>query len=166
MFDQVNGLPLHPLAIHAAVVLVPLAGPLAVLFVIPRTRRWARVAMPLVAVGAFVSVWVSVQTGESLEENLESRGLLVDGSPQKALVETHSERAETLLVMMAVFAAVAVLAALLARNAERFHGALAIVVSVVLLVAAGAVAFQTYRVGDAGAKAVWNPDGTQDYSGG
>ncbi len=35
MFDEINGLPTHALALHAAVVLVPLAAALGVLFAIP-----------------------------------------------------------------------------------------------------------------------------------
>ncbi|MBA2717478.1 MAG: hypothetical protein H0U51_10575, partial [Propionibacteriales bacterium] len=37
------------------------------------------------------------------------------------------------------------------------------VVSVLLVIAAAGVAFQTYRVGDVGARAVWNPTGEVDY---
>ena len=43
-------------------------------------------------------------------------------------------------------------------------GALTLVFAVLLVVGAVAVAGQTYRVGDAGSEAVWNPDGNADYS--
>ena len=38
MFDEFNGLPLHPLAVHAVVALIPLSALLGVLFAVPRTR--------------------------------------------------------------------------------------------------------------------------------
>ena len=58
--DTVNGLPLHPLTVHATVVLVPLLALLGVLFVIPRIREWARWPLGLVAVAAAASTYVSI----------------------------------------------------------------------------------------------------------
>ena len=43
---EFHGLPVHALAVHAAVVFVPLAALLAILFVVPRTRAWAALPMP------------------------------------------------------------------------------------------------------------------------
>lgn len=67
VFDTVLGLPVHPLAIHAAVVLVPLAacGVLALAFV-PRWReRYA--ALTLLGLGlAAASAFVAKESGEAL----------------------------------------------------------------------------------------------------
>ena len=49
--QEFHGLPVHPLAVHAPVVLIPLALLLVVLFVIPRTRAWAAIPMVVVSVG-------------------------------------------------------------------------------------------------------------------
>jgi uncharacterized membrane protein YphA (DoxX/SURF4 family) len=162
MFSEIGGLPLHPLAVHAAVVAIPLSALLAVLFVIPRTHRWARLPLALVSVGALISVFVSRQSGQALEDNLLKKGALA--GPAKDWIDIHYERAYDLWLMMIAFTIIAVIAYVLSRNAERYKGPLAIVVSVLLIVGAGAIAFQVYRVGDAGSKAVWNPDGNQDYS--
>jgi glucan phosphoethanolaminetransferase (alkaline phosphatase superfamily) len=166
MFGEIGDLPVHALAVHAAVVAVPLAALMAVLFVIPRTHKWAQLPLALVSVGALVAVYVARQSGQHLENNLLDRGILTQGSPAKDLVDTHYERAKWLWYIMIAFTIIAVVAYVLSRNAERYRGVVSAVMSVLLIVGAGAVAFQVYRVGDAGAKAVWNPDGTQDYSSG
>jgi glucan phosphoethanolaminetransferase (alkaline phosphatase superfamily) len=164
MFGEIGDLPVHALAVHATVVAVPLAALLAVLFVIPRTHHWARLPLAIVSVGALISIYVARQSGQHLENNLLDRGVLTQGSPAKDLVDTHYERAKWLWYIFIAFTVIAIVAYALSRNAERYHGVLAAAMSVLLIVGAGAVVFQVYRVGDAGAKAVWNPDGTQDYS--
>jgi glucan phosphoethanolaminetransferase (alkaline phosphatase superfamily) len=164
MFNEINGLPVHALAVHAAVVAVPLAAFMAVLFVIPRTHAWAQIPLPLVSVGALLAVFVARQSGKALETNLIDKGVLTDQNPALDLVRTHFNRAQTLWWIMIAFTIVAVVASVLSRSRARYRGAVAAVMSVLLIVGAGAVAFQVYRVGDAGAKAVWNPDGNQDFS--
>ncbi len=183
--DTVNGLPLHALSVHSTVVLVPLAAVLGVLFAVPRLREWARWPLALVGPGAAVSTWVSLQSGERLERALTQNGL---GEETLALIERHEELAEQLEWMVIVYAVIAVAAALLVDRggARRTAGtespagrtagsssagsrsagssALALVFSVLLVVGAVAVGLQTYRVGDAGAQAVWNPTGEADYS--
>lgn len=174
--DTVNGLPLHALSIHATVVLVPLAALLGVVFAVPRLREWARWPLALVGPGAAVATWVSMQSGERLERVLSDNGGL--GGALEDLVERHEELAEQLEWMVIVYAVIALAAALLVDRggARRPAGsdpparsavgssALALVFSVLLVVGAVAVGVQTYRVGDAGAKAVWNPTGQIDYS--
>lgn len=180
--DTVNGLPLHALAVHATVVLVPLLAVLGVLFCVPALRTWARWPLALVAVGAAGSTWVSVQSGGSLKGALEANGELGGstlGLVRRNLVERHEELAGQLQWMVFGYAVVAVLAALLVRrggaredSADEPVGtrtstgssALALVFSVLLVVGAVAVGVQTYRVGDAGSEAVWNPTGDVDYS--
>lgn len=164
VFGEINGLPVHPLAVHAAVVLVPLAALLGVLFAVPRTRAWSRVPLLLVSLGAVVAVYVARQSGAKLQEAL---GLQDGGAdnPVAKLVEEHQERAQLLFILVLAFAAIAIVAVVLSRNTTSFDGPLAIVLSALLVLGALGVAFQTYRVGDIGSKAVWNPTGVTDYSG-
>ncbi|MEJ7706922.1 MAG: hypothetical protein WKF82_06310 [Nocardioidaceae bacterium] len=65
MFDEINGLPVHPLAVHAAVVMVPLAL-LGVRFVVPPLRERSRVPLAIVAPLAAVSAFVAKQSGAKL----------------------------------------------------------------------------------------------------
>ena len=160
MFSQIHGLPLHPLAVHAAVVFVPLAAFLGILFVVPRTRAWSRIPLVLVSLGAVASVFVARLSGQNLKNSL---GLDQGTGPVQTLIEKHQHRAFWLLIFILIFAVIAVAAYVLSRDPAKFTGALAISVSSVLVVAAVVVAFQTYLVGDIGSRAVWNPTGQIDY---
>jgi uncharacterized membrane protein len=160
MFSQIHGLPLHPLAVHAAVVFVPLAALLGILFVIPRTRAWARIPFVVVTVGGLLSVFVARQSGLAF-----FKALHIDQQPAPIpeLIAKHQHRANWLLIFMLVFAVIAVAAYYLSRDTEHFTGTLMVSVSAVVVVAALVVAVQTYLVGDIGSKALWNPDGTRNY---
>ena len=157
MFDQVNGLPLHPLAVHGAVVLVPAAALLALLFALPRTRAWARLPLLLTSVGAVGAVFVAVQSGKALQRTLSLQG------PVEALINTHRHRANQLLVLMIVFTVVVVAAYVVTRSAQP-SATVTNVLAGLLVLGAAAIAFQTYRVGDIGSRAVWNPTGQIDYN--
>lgn len=165
MFSQIQDLPLHPLAVHAAVVLVPLATLMAILFVVPRTRSWAALPMAVVSVAALAAVFVAKQSGSSLKETLQKLGggQQWSNGPVGKAVAIHQNRANVLVVMMIFFAVIAVAVYFLWRRADQFTGTLQYVACAVLVVGALAVGFQTYRVGDAGSRALWNPDGNVDY---
>jgi len=158
VFSEFNNLPLHALAVHAAVVTVPLTALLAVLFAVPRTRAWARLPLALVSVGAVGAVYVAKESGEKLQP-FEGG----PGSDSAPLIVRHSEAADLLWWGVLAFAVVAVVAYLVSGSVERFRGALALAVCVVVVVGGALVAFQTYRVGDLGARATWNPNGTIDF---
>ncbi len=157
MFSEINGLPVHPLAIHAVVVLVPLAGLLGVLFAVPRTRAWARVPLLVVSVGAVVTTYVARESGEKFQEVLDL------GGPIAALVEEHSERADLLWYLVLAFAAVAILAFVVTWSSTA-NSPLVFALAAVLIVGAVGLGIQVYRVGEIGSKAVWNPTGDADFS--
>jgi hypothetical protein len=160
VFGEFHHLPVHILVIHAVVVLVPIAGLLGVLFVYPRTRQWARNAFPLVTLGALVMTFVARQSGVHLMHNLDSRG----APPPNDLLATHQSRGNMLFYEMIGFAAIAVVAWVLSRDAARFNGPIAIAVSALIIVATLATAWQVYRVGEIGSKMVWNPNGDINFS--
>src|SRR3954463_6941040 len=71
MFDTIFGIPLHPLVVHATVVVVPLAALTSVLAVAwPRFRRWFGWGSPVVAALALALDPLSTQSGDSLEHAL------------------------------------------------------------------------------------------------
>lgn len=159
MFSEFNDLPVHALAVHGAVVLVPLSALLAVLFAIPRTRAWALWAFPLVTIGAMVAVFVSKQSGQKLFEHLD-----VTQGPLYEAIKDHESAADTLFSMMIAFTIISIVVWAAARAGKLDSGAGQAIVAVVLVLAAGTVAYQTYKVGELGSKAVWNPTGDVDYS--
>jgi uncharacterized membrane protein len=157
MFTEIHGLPVHPLAVHGAVVLVPLAALMGVLFAIPKTRAWSRLPLLLTSLAAVGAVFVARQSGFKIKAHL-----LASDFPYKNLIAQHQSRAKVLFIIVIIYALVAIAAYVLTRSGEPSR-AVAITLSVVLVVGAGAIAFQTYRVGELGSKIVYNPDGNVDF---
>jgi len=150
MFDLINGIPVHPLVVHAIVVLLPLTvvGTIA-LAVVP---RWRVTYGPLVIASALLSVVllpVATSSGEELEERVGDVG-------------EHAEMGE-MLIWFAIPLLVLVAAMWwLARRQDRAEEGndttsrrLVTAVTVLAVLAALATSVQVYRVGDSGAKAVW-----------
>jgi hypothetical protein len=170
VFDLVNGIPVHPLVVHAVVVLLPLAvlGTI-VIAVVP---RWRVPYGPLVVAVAFVAtvlIPVATSSGEALQERVGE-------------VEHHAEMGD-MLIWFAIPLLVLVTALWwLARRSGRADvdsrstavavGSWASSTTLVSVVAALAVIaalgniFQVYRVGDSGAKAVWSDQVDKSPSGG
>ncbi len=142
---EINGLPLHPLVVHAAVVFGPLGALLALGYVaLPRWRgrlRWPTLGLALIAVGALLTAYL---TGRGF---LNSKPQL-SGSPQVAI---HVHRAKLLLWATIVFG---ILTAGATATHERVD-ALGTALRVLLGVSAVALLVLVVLTGDAGARAVW-----------
>ena len=178
MFDNLGDLPLHPLLIHAAVVSVPLALVLAVLFAVPRTRSWARWPLALTVVGTAGATIAAKLSGEALREALS----LAADSAAAPLIAEHAALADQLVwltiavMILGLAAALLVPGRSLAETPEvrapvvlpGLRVGAARVVSLVLLIALLLVAtvavIWVVRVGDLGSRAVWNPTGQQDFA--
>ena len=79
MPSTVLGLPVHPLVVHAAVVLVPLAALLLLAIgALAAVRRWARVLTPATAVVALMLVPLATSSGENLEGGVAHSPLVED----------------------------------------------------------------------------------------
>lgn len=156
---ELNGLPLHPLAVHATVVLVPLAAVLAGAYAAVPGWRWAT-RWPM-AVGAFAAL------GSVLLAYFSGKDFIDQSYPDQVpgIVQLHEDRAEVLLWVTVVFAAVAVLSAwglggpsaLSSGRGERAQHAPVIEWSLVamLVIFAVAVLLMAFQTGEAGARAVW-----------
>ncbi len=143
---EINGLPLHAIVVHAAVVFGPLAALLGVLYAVPRFRERLRWPLVLSVLVLLVSVWVAYLSGEQLEET----GNYATG-PLHDLLETHQERAEILRISATVFALITVLSAFVRSRSAGLRTGLAV------LTAVAAVVTGVYVVltGDAGAQIAW-----------
>lgn len=162
VFDLINGLPVHPLVVHAVVVLVPLAahGTIAIAL----RPAWRSTYGPLVVAAGILSVIlcpVATSSGEALEERV--------GRPGE-----HAELGDQLVWFVIPVAVLALALVLLERrrtpsghrtrtpdgngatstSAASSPVALTVVAALAVL-AALATGVQVYRVGDSGAKAVW-----------
>ncbi|UQU68025.1 hypothetical protein COUCH_17835 [Couchioplanes caeruleus] len=169
----VNGLPAHILLVHAVVVLLPLAALLLVLTAAwPEARR--RFAGPNAILSVLVVILVPLTTsaGEWLEERV----------PRTELLHDHAELGDTALFAAIPVALLALVVWWRHREAtatgslggERAGGAgvatatgrrtylaplsvtITRIVTVLAVLIAGFAVFDTYRIGDSGAKAAWN----------
>lgn len=155
MSYSIAGLPLHPLLVHATVVIVPAAAFSVLLAALwPRFRTWAG-PLPLgLAVAGLILDPLSTSTGESLEHQVG----------HSALIERHSELADGLLPWM--IALVVVAAALYAwhrHQGRRVDGGRAssrawvpVTISVLAVVASLGTSVQVVLIGHSGAKAAWS----------
>lgn len=146
---EINGVPLHPLVVHAAVVFTPLAALAALAYAVPSWRdrvRWPLVVLALISV---VSIWVAYFSGEDLEHD---RFGSVTGTLAER-IEDHEEWAEKLRIGVTVFAVLAFVSAWLHTRT----GAVRIALTVLTVLAGLVTLFLVYKTGDAGARAVWAP---------
>jgi hypothetical protein len=106
----VDGIPAHPLVVHAVVVLLPLAA-VGTLLVVARPvwRRQLGVWILLLALVGVASVPVAAETGSQLAQSMGG------GSP---LVAVHATRASTLLLPALVFLALLAATVVLGRRAD------------------------------------------------
>ncbi|MET0727085.1 MAG: DUF2231 domain-containing protein [Acidimicrobiales bacterium] len=158
--EELFGLPAHPLVVHAAVVLLPLAV-LATLLsaAVPRLRRqYAPVALGL-ALLATLAVGLAQGSGEELEHQVD----------ETELVEEHTEQGEQVLpwaVAVAVVAGAITAMPVLARRWPALPARRITAAVVVLSLVAGAGATWTViEVGHSGAKATWDDVGTENSGG-
>jgi hypothetical protein len=154
---EIAGLPLHPLVVHAAVVLIPLSAALAIAFaVLPRWRWLSRWPTAGLAVVAAVVAWVARLSG----------GSLLDSRPElERLVAEHQDRGELLALVSLPYAVVVVLAAWsLAGTTALASGrgaqesrvpALEKVLPALVVLAALALTVLVVLAGDSGSRAVW-----------
>lgn len=142
MFDLINGLPVHPLVVHAVVVLLPLS--VVGTFAIVLRPSWRHVYGPLVlacAAAGTALTPVATSSGEALEERV--------GDPGQ-----HAEMGDQLL-WFAVPLLLLVAALVLFERRPPSSSRVLTGTAVLALVAAVACGVQVYRVGDSGAKAAW-----------
>lgn len=150
MPETVLGLPLHPLVVHATVVLVPLTALVLLLAVlVPRFRAWAG-WLPLgLAVVSTALAPISTSSGENLEERIG----------ESPLIERHAELGEMLiwwcLGMLAVALALTVVQRRTTRSTTEPPKGLAVALAVAGLVASVGTMVQVALIGHSGAESAW-----------
>lgn len=145
MFDTIDGLPVHVLVVHVAVVLIPLAAIGAILIALrPRAMRLFGVATVLGAAIGTVASFVARSSGESLSSRI--------GFP-----EPHVNYGETFPIAALGFLILLVIFWLFARGVplNRNRPLWLKVFGGVVIVAAIGISYFTFLVGHTGAEATW-----------
>jgi hypothetical protein len=145
------GLPAHPLIVHAAVVLLPIAAlGLIVVALVPKARRHYAPVVVVLALAATVAVGLAQQSGESLEDSVQ----------RTELVREHTSQGETVLPWAIAVTIVSALVAAEPYVRDRLGKvspkvATGVLVGASLIVGVGAT-WTVIDVGHSGATSVWN----------
>lgn len=143
VFDLVMGLPVHPLIVHLAVVLIPLAAIAAIVMAVKPgvSRKYGAVIIGITVVGQLSSI-VAKLSGEALLERLDME------------LERHTE-----LGNLAPLASVPLLVLVILlyqvdrrRRGSKVRKLIAVLTVIAALFAAGYIAL----TGHSGAEAVWS----------
>jgi uncharacterized membrane protein len=162
VFDTIGGIPLHPLIVHAVVVMVPLASLLLLLAALsPRIRAWSGLLTPIATTIALALVPLATQSGEALEKRVEASPAL----------EEHTELGDSLLYFVLVLAIAAWALWFVDRRSHttpsedgtgaRGRSGLRMAVMVLSVVSVLATTVQVVRIGHSGATATWQEDGAK-----
>jgi hypothetical protein len=167
VFEEILGIPAHPLILHAAVVFIPLQVLFALAYAfVPTWRRniaWAVAALVVLAPGAALLTKLS---GDAFRARLVNRKEI---SPD-ALVQVDTHRSYgTMTVYFTAGLSVLMVLLLLAQRAAakgaatsgimvQPNGSMVLGVLLSVLVLAGAVVtgYYVFKTGDTGAHVVWS----------
>jgi uncharacterized membrane protein len=147
ILDTVAGLPVHALVVHAVVVLVPLAalGAILMAFWTAFSRRFGTLVVIVAAVGAGAAA-VAKESGEQLAQRV--------GTPT-----VHADLGKVMPYAAALLFLVILVFWLFDRGIPTSVSRpmwLVLLGAVMVLVSLAAI-YWTFRVGDSGARAVWEP---------
>ncbi|GHJ50394.1 hypothetical protein Cs7R123_77360 [Catellatospora sp. TT07R-123] len=158
MFNELLGLPAHPLLVHAAVIF----GPLLVLSVVvyslvPPARRFLGWTVVALAVAAPAALWFAKLSGEELLKTLIAKNY-----PQEIIsqVGTHAKFGDvaawtgTALGVLSLFL-VLICTAAGKKPATPASRSLTYGIVVISLLVAGATGYYVFKTGDTGAHIVW-----------
>jgi hypothetical protein len=164
MFEEVLGIPAHPLLVHAAVVFVPLQALTAVVYAfVPSWRaRMGWAALSLAVVGP-VAAWFAKLSGEAFRDRQVSNGA---SGPFLDRIDEHSGFGSTTAWVTIALGVLTILLFLRGRagdGAQETTGAQTTTAGVVIgwvlrlaiAAAAAAALYYIFRTGDTGAHLVW-----------
>ena len=162
MFDTVFGLPMHPLVVHAVVVLLPLAAIGGVLVaVVPRVRERLGLLVALIAVAAVPAVIIATLSGQRLETRVNATfGPGAASAREAELMQAHTAIAGNLLPWAALLAIALVALMAVALRARRPNNSAWLrsgghLASALVVLAAAANLYWVIRIGHAGSRAAW-----------
>jgi hypothetical protein len=155
VFDQVNGLPVHALVLHAAVIFVPLLAAGAIVYAL--VKRWRSKigwAVGGLAVVAPVTALVSMLSGNALFDRLiaEKR---VSGAGAEIISDHQGFGQLTFAFSLGLGIVTLILVLMTLRKAGSLPRVADLGLSVVMVALAAVTGYYVFRTGDSGATAVW-----------
>ena len=152
-FDKIDNIPLHPLVVHAPVVIIPIVmvGILITSFKMEWHKRFS-IPLGLLTFIALVASYLAKESGEYLEEHVR----------ETRLMEEHAEMGDaffSISLIMAVLVAIwcaypfILNRVSLLKDKAKFAR---IALSAVTILFCVYATFAVYQVGHSGAKSVWD----------
>jgi hypothetical protein len=161
VFEEIAGIPAHPLLVHAAVVFVPLLALGAIVYALfPRLRYRFRWPVALLALAGAGAAFAARMSGDEFRARLQTKGLTSPEILDKLVA--HKQFGDA--TMWATFGlAVATLVFVVAvpgrppgfEDARSGGAVLQVIFAVVLIALSGAAVYYVVRTGDSGARIVW-----------
>jgi formate hydrogenlyase subunit 3/multisubunit Na+/H+ antiporter MnhD subunit len=157
VFDEIFGLPMHALVIHAVVVLVPLSAVSAVAYVV--RPAWRRVLRWPTAAGAVVSgasAFVAAESGEALQRRVSR---VRSGTTDFDLLSIHVVWGDRARLFCLLYMVLTLAALWFVRPPEeespRGH-AFEVLIGALVVLAAVAAVVTVVVAGHAGSRVVWH----------
>lgn len=153
MFDEIAGLPAHPLLVHAALVLAPALALVAIGHaVLPAVRAHTHRPLTVLAVAAPLSVAIARESGAALQRRLVQEDAVPPGLLDQ--IEAHAGTAHVLLLLTLALGAASLAWTVLERRPLSRVPALVLAVATCALGAA--VCWSVVETGHAGTSMVWS----------
>jgi hypothetical protein len=172
VFEEILGIPAHPLIIHAAVVFVPMMIAVAFAYtLLPRARRALGWLVWILAVLGPLSMLLAKLSGDAFRARLVRRGTA--GSALLARIDQHRSLANTTAWVTLAFGVAVAMTLVLYRRAaaatadaapRRAGGGLTpaggsmpinLIVLLVMVALGLATGYYIFRTGDSGAHVAW-----------
>lgn len=169
MFDEITGLPMHPLVLHAAVVFIPLLGLTAIAYAfVPWVRSHLRLVVAGLAVIAPVAATITKLSGDAFFDRGIARGQITEGFIP--VIKEHQSFGNWTMIWTIVLGVVTLAlvnivapraaavgtAAVSGATAWRTNPILQWVLTGLVTVVAVLSIYYVIRTGDSGAHAVWD----------
>jgi len=148
------GIPLHPLAVHAAVVFVPLLVLTTILHgLVPRLRGYLWWLVAALGVAAPAAAFVAKMSGDAFYKRLVARNMT---SPEvEVKIESHQDLGNLTLYSSIALGVIALGLVWYTRRADS-KPAISWALAGLAVVASAVSAYYVFRTGDSGAKTVWD----------
>ncbi|MEV7971263.1 hypothetical protein AB0O34_35510 [Sphaerisporangium sp. NPDC088356] len=150
MFDEILGLPAHPLIIHTAVIFIPLLALGSVVYgLVPRVRPSLSWAVVLLAIAAPATAFAAKESGEAFKEGRFGGGL--EGTLGQR-INDHESYANPLLLSVIGLGVASLLLVYSSLKLGKVTTGVLSAVTVALALVAG---YYVLMAGHTGATAVW-----------
>jgi hypothetical protein len=156
VFDQFNGMPMHVLTVHAAVVFVPLLALTAVVYaLVPRLRARVGWVAALLAAGAPLATLVAKLSGEAFKHRLQNSGLNEQGLAPIVTHQGYGDLTFWYTLGLGIVTGVMIFLTVRSERSRPLPRFVDLGLSVLVVALAAIAGYYVFKAGDTGATAVW-----------